>query len=89
MQTCLQDALPVLPSRRFERPAQPGLAAMGIDEFAGAQIDAYGARKSTAAANGGASTADAPPPPPPPPGLNLALLHMPALPHACAVRAHA
>ncbi|CAL8463246.1 g2780 [Coccomyxa elongata] len=59
-----KEVIPVLPSRRFDRPTGEGLAAMGIDEYKGQQIDAYGARKSSAAAS--AST-QAPPPPPPPP----------------------
>lgn len=65
-----QEALPVLPSRRFERPAGEGLKAMGIDEFGGQKIDAYGARKPAAPPSSSAredrAAADLPPPPPPP-----------------------
>ena len=63
----------MLPSRRFERPTAEGLKAMGIDEFGGQKIDAYGARKPAAPPAAGASTrqngaTDDLPPPPPPPG---------------------
>ncbi len=58
-----KEVIPVMPSRRFDRPAGEGLAAMGIDEYKGQQIDAYGARKKT----GDAASALPPLPPPPPP----------------------
>lgn len=58
-----KDVIPVMPSRRFDRPAGEGLAAMGIDDFKGQQIDAYGARKSS----GQTASAQPPPPPLPPP----------------------
>ena len=45
-----EHTLPVLPSGRFERPAGEGLAAMGMDEYKGQAIDAYGVRKSSSTA---------------------------------------
>ena len=45
-----REVLPVLPSRRFERPSGEPLAELGVDEYKGATIDAYGARKTTSAA---------------------------------------
>ena len=72
-----QEVIPVLPSRRFDRPMGEGLAAMGIDEYKGQQIDAYGARKSSATAP---ASAQAPPPPPPPPPQQEAPLPPPPPP---------
>ncbi len=52
----------MLPSGRFERTAGKDLKAVGMDEFQGLGIQAYGLQQRPAA------DADAPPPPPPPPG---------------------